>query len=378
MRVLRRRAALDRAGLHAAGAPRLDGRADPARGAGLRRREPRAGRRDRHERPVPERRAPERHQPDLAGARRRRAARLRREPRPPRRRRRRRAGVDRRVPRGVPGGRDHPAGQARRGGRARRRRVRADPRADPLQARDGAATCARRSPRTSPASGGCRRSSSGTAARRSSTTMDELLAYTERRTRAELAALPHGVYEAEGSVDVDGYTDEPVRLRRASSSSADGVRFDLAGSDPQRRAPVNSTYAQTFSACAYAVKCLIDPDLPVNDGFYRLVTRRRAARQRHELHVAEPGRRRLGDADAARRHDLPRAPAGAAGAAAGGDEGDDVPRRLRRRRPGERRATTASSRRSAAATAGARRATGPTRCRRTGRTPRTRRSRRPS
>ena len=45
--------------------------------------------------------------------------------------------------------------------------------------------------------------------------MDELLAYTERRTRAELAALPHGVYEAEGSVDTDGYTDEPVRLARA-------------------------------------------------------------------------------------------------------------------------------------------------------------------
>jgi N-methylhydantoinase B len=101
--------------------------------------------------------------------------------------------------------------------------------------------------------------------------MRELLDYTERRTRAELAALPHGVYEAEGSVDTDGYTDEPVRLRARVELGADGVRFDLAGCDPQRRAPVNSTYAQTFSACAYAVKCLIDPDLPVNDGFYRLV-----------------------------------------------------------------------------------------------------------
>jgi N-methylhydantoinase B len=28
----------------------------------------------------------------------------------------------------------------------------------------------------------------------------------------------------------------------------------------------------TFSACAYMLKCLIDPDLPVNDGFYRLIT----------------------------------------------------------------------------------------------------------
>ena len=108
-------------------------------------------------------------------------------------------------------------------------------------------------------------------------TMEELLEYTERRTRAELAALPHGVYEAEGSVDTDGYTDEPVRLKVRVEIDADGARFDMTGSDPQRRAPVNSTYAMSFSACAYALKCLIDPDLPVNDGFYRLisVTRRR-------------------------------------------------------------------------------------------------------
>jgi N-methylhydantoinase B len=101
--------------------------------------------------------------------------------------------------------------------------------------------------------------------------MQELLDYTERRTRAEIAALPHGVFEAEGSVDTDGYSDEPVRLCARVEITADGVSFDLTGSDPQRRAPVNSTYAQTFSACAYALKCLVDPDLPVNDGFYRLV-----------------------------------------------------------------------------------------------------------
>jgi N-methylhydantoinase B len=102
-------------------------------------------------------------------------------------------------------------------------------------------------------------------------TMEDLLAYTERRTLAELAALPHGVYEAEGVVDNDGYTDEPVRLQARVELRADGARFDTTGSDPQRRAPVNSTFAMTFSACAYALKTLIDPDLPVNDGFYRLI-----------------------------------------------------------------------------------------------------------
>ena len=103
-------------------------------------------------------------------------------------------------------------------------------------------------------------------------TMRELLDYTERRTLAELAKLPHGTYEAEGVVDNDGYTSEPVKLKARVTLSPDGAHFDTAGSDEQRRAPVNSTYAMTFSACAYMLKCLVDPDLPVNDGFYRLLT----------------------------------------------------------------------------------------------------------
>ena len=101
--------------------------------------------------------------------------------------------------------------------------------------------------------------------------IDQLLAYTERRTRAEIAKLPQGVFTADGYVDNDGYTDEPVHLVGKLVINDDGVLFDLNGSEPQRRAPVNSTYAQTFSACAYVLKSLIDPDIPVNAGFYRLV-----------------------------------------------------------------------------------------------------------
>ena len=101
--------------------------------------------------------------------------------------------------------------------------------------------------------------------------MDELIAYTDRRTRAELAKLPKGECRAEGYVDNDGFTDEPVRLVARVVIDAEGVLFDFTGSDPQRRAPVNSTYAQTYSAAAYALKCITDPDLPVNEGFYRHV-----------------------------------------------------------------------------------------------------------
>ena len=101
--------------------------------------------------------------------------------------------------------------------------------------------------------------------------IDQLLAYTERRTRAEIAKLPQGVFTADGYVDNDGYTDEPVHLVGKLVINDEGALFDLNGSEPQRRAPVNSTYAQTFSACAYVLKSLIDPDIPVNAGFYHLV-----------------------------------------------------------------------------------------------------------
>ena len=101
-------------------------------------------------------------------------------------------------------------------------------------------------------------------------TMEELLAYTERRVRAEIAQLEPGTYEAEGTWTTTATPTSRCASRRGSRSTPDGLHFDTAGSDPQRRAPVNSTYAMTFSACAYALKCLIDPDLPVNDGFYRL------------------------------------------------------------------------------------------------------------
>lgn len=102
--------------------------------------------------------------------------------------------------------------------------------------------------------------------------IDELLEYTRRRAQAELEKLPRGVFRAEGVVDNDGYTKEPVHLVAQVTIDDDrGVVFDFTGSDPQRRAPVNSTYAQTFAAGAYVLKSLIDPDIPVNSGFYALV-----------------------------------------------------------------------------------------------------------
>ena len=101
--------------------------------------------------------------------------------------------------------------------------------------------------------------------------VEALLEYTRRRTQAEIAKLPHGTFEAEGFLDFDGFTDHVVNLRVSVTVDDDGVLFDFAGCDSQRRAPVNSTYAMTFSACAYVLRALIDKDLPINQGFYSFV-----------------------------------------------------------------------------------------------------------
>ena len=101
--------------------------------------------------------------------------------------------------------------------------------------------------------------------------IDELIEYTDRRTRSELAKLPKGVVVSEGVMDSDGYSDEPVKLKVKVTINDDGLLFDFSGTDDQRPAPVNSTYAQTHSGVAFVLKCLIDPDVPVNAGFYRNV-----------------------------------------------------------------------------------------------------------
>ena len=102
--------------------------------------------------------------------------------------------------------------------------------------------------------------------------IDELMAYTERRTRAEMEKLPKGSFTADGYVDYDGFSDQPVHLVARIEIDDGGVLFDFNGSDPQRRAPVNSTYSMTYAACAYVLKTLIDPDVPANAGFYSLVS----------------------------------------------------------------------------------------------------------
>jgi len=101
--------------------------------------------------------------------------------------------------------------------------------------------------------------------------LDELLYYTERRTRAAFAEFPDGRFTADMLMDGDGVTDQPVRLAATVTVDGGRVSVDLSDCDDQRPSPTNATSSQTYSGVVYVLKCLIDPDIPVNDGFYRLI-----------------------------------------------------------------------------------------------------------
>ncbi|MCI0625951.1 MAG: hydantoinase B/oxoprolinase family protein, partial [Acidobacteria bacterium] len=101
--------------------------------------------------------------------------------------------------------------------------------------------------------------------------VDELIDYTERWARSEIMALAEGDYFAECYLDDDGVTDQPIHLVLRARIKDGRVSFDLTGSDEQRNSPMNATLAQTYSALAYVIKCLIDSDVPTNEGFYRLI-----------------------------------------------------------------------------------------------------------
>jgi len=101
--------------------------------------------------------------------------------------------------------------------------------------------------------------------------IEEILAYTDRRTRHEFQSLPHGEYSGEDFLDDDGFTDEPIRVKARIWIGEEGVRCDFSGTDPQRASPMNATLAFTYSSVSFALKCLISDDIPVNDGFYRCI-----------------------------------------------------------------------------------------------------------
>jgi N-methylhydantoinase B len=99
--------------------------------------------------------------------------------------------------------------------------------------------------------------------------MAEILDYAERRTRAELAALPDGDGEAVERLEAaDG---AEIVLRVSAAIRGDALTLDFEGTDPQVEGNLNCPISVTRAACSYAVRVVCDPDAPPSAGAWRPV-----------------------------------------------------------------------------------------------------------
>ncbi len=94
---------------------------------------------------------------------------------------------------------------------------------------------------------------------------DEIIGRTERSMRQAIARVPDGVYRAEGIIEQPEGREDVV-IRAAVQVAGDGIRVDLDGSSPQVDWGGNVVYNFTYAYVFMAVKSMLDPDLPNNDG----------------------------------------------------------------------------------------------------------------
>jgi N-methylhydantoinase B len=107
----------------------------------------------------------------------------------------------------------------------------------------------------------------------------ELKARAAQQMRARIASIPDGTYVGEAFVDSDGVVNEPLRIAMRITKSGQGeqaqLSFDMSGSSPPCKGPMNSVIATTKSSIYLAVKHVF-PEVALNAGTFA------------PLHIVEP------------------------------------------------------------------------------------------
>ncbi len=101
----------------------------------------------------------------------------------------------------------------------------------------------------------------------------EVQDYVETLTRQRLLEMPNGVWETTDFIDVDPVNGEgmiPIHVKM--TIDGDRVHYDLSGSHPHTISTfLNCCFGGAFAAIVAGTK-MQSPDIPLNSGFYRVVT----------------------------------------------------------------------------------------------------------
>jgi N-methylhydantoinase B len=97
---------------------------------------------------------------------------------------------------------------------------------------------------------------------------DEVISYTERRTREAIRDLPDGDHSAEDFLEGDGTMDQDIPVRAKVAIRGDSITIDFAGTAEAVPGNVNCPLPVTRSACYFALRVLLPKDIPANAGTY--------------------------------------------------------------------------------------------------------------
>lgn len=97
-------------------------------------------------------------------------------------------------------------------------------------------------------------------------TIDDLIRYTKQRCGARIAAVPDGSYTGEAFLDSDGVGVEQLRIVATVNVEGSRLSIDFAGTSLQAAGAVNVPHSALTATVIYAIKSLLDPHLPPNEG----------------------------------------------------------------------------------------------------------------
>ena len=102
---------------------------------------------------------------------------------------------------------------------------------------------------------------------------EALLDRSESMTRQTLRQLPQGTFRYVDFLDNDGVDlEQPIRIEVAVTIADGNILFDLTGTSPQVKGPMNCVLSAVQSAAFYAVRALTDPEIPNNGGCFRPIS----------------------------------------------------------------------------------------------------------
>jgi N-methylhydantoinase B len=97
-------------------------------------------------------------------------------------------------------------------------------------------------------------------------TFDEIIERSRSRMRAAIAALPDGDWSWSDVMDDDGAGQSDVLIALTLRKRGGDALFDFTGSSPQVAGNINLTLNAVRSSVCYALKALLDPSMPNNEG----------------------------------------------------------------------------------------------------------------